>query len=598
MFQNFDFIEQIDRTERLKALRLHIKMQNLDGYIIPRTDLYQNEFIEPADSRLEWISGFTGSAGLCIVMLENAYIFVDGRYELQIQTEVQTEIFQPIHTATQTIKQWLIHNCSGKKIGYDPWLHTVSEISALVSQVSVPPQLIQCKNLIDSIWLSRPRRKPLFIEKHPIRFSGISTEYKRKKLSKSLKSNGIDAVIITKPESICWLLNIRGRDVPHTPLVQSLAIMYHDSRVDLFLRETNISQNILKFLGPNLKIYDETSFLEITKKLINKKIQIDPTTLPIAIYRELKNNSQEIIKAVDPCILPKSIKNTIEIKGSKAAHILDGSAFANFLHWFDTFKDKSSLDEIQIVKKLEKFRHATGFLKEISFDSICGSGAHGAIVHYRVNFKTNRKILPTDLLLIDSGGQYKNGTTDITRTIAVGKPTELMIDCFTRVLKGLIAISELQWPEGLAGKDIDSLARVALWAEGLNYDHGTGHGIGSYLSVHEGPQGISKNNEVPLQSGMLISNEPGYYKADEFGVRIENVLLIKDSIMKKNKKNKMLQFETLTLAPIDKNLINVQLLNSSEKHWLNSYHKMVKDKIAPLVSQSVRLWLIKMCKPI
>ena len=598
MFQKFNISKTSDNERRLAELRGNILKHDLDGFIIPHADRYQNEYIEPCDSRLEWITGFTGSAGVCLVTLKNAHLFVDGRYQVQAKKEVDQNLFEIIPSLKISFIKWFKANCENQAIGYDPWLHTISEIEKLQCGHSNSKPLRVSKNLIDLVWTEKPLRATLSIETHPLKLSGASSKAKRAKILDSLIINKIDAIIFSKPESICWLLNIRGKDIAHTPIIQCLAIFKQNSRLQLFVRDVNIAKKTQSFLGDDVEIIHDSLFLNYVSLFKGQRIQVDPNTCPMVICNTLKTNSNKVIETDDPCVLPKAIKNKTEIKGSKAAHLIDGSAFINFLHWLDINLKKPELDEIEVIRRLEEFRRATGLLEEIAFDTICGSASNGAIVHYRVTKKSNKKIVINNVLLIDSGGQYKVGTTDLTRTIAVGKPNKSMIDSFTRVLKGMIAISTLKWPAGLSGQHIDSIARSSLWSVGLDYDHGTGHGIGSYLSVHEGPHGISRRNTVPLEAGMLVSNEPGYYKPDAFGIRIENILLVQKHSKKVGYLDNMLSFDTLTLAPIDKSLINTKILTKDEIVWLNNYHRMVQTKITPLIPIDTQVWLKKVCQPI
>ncbi len=597
MYQNFSVLKPAPYKKRLHELRQLLKKKKLDGFLIPRADSYQNEYIEPSNSRLEWITGFTGSAGLCLVTLQSAFIFVDGRYKIQVKNETNKSLFKIVLTSDTSFAAWFQKNCMNQLIGYDPWLHTVSEIDKLAGD-NTTTKIKKCLNLIDKIWTQRPCQMSQYLEAHSTKFSGVTSKIKRGLISKIITDNGADAVVLTKPESICWLLNIRGKDIPHTPIVQCLAIVEKNSDVKLFLRDTNISRKIKLFLGSSVSIFHQNEFLQQISSLKSQTIQLDPSSCPMAVLNSLKLPKQRILKLTDPCIRPKAIKNKIEIKGAREAHILDALAFIRFLHWFDSNIDKSGFDEISIVKRLEAFRNESNLLEEIAFDTICGSGSNGAIVHYRVNTSTNRKIENNNLLLIDSGGQYRMGTTDLTRTVAIGSPDQKMIDAFTLVLKGMITITNLNWPIGLSGQHLDALARAPLWSRGLDYDHGTGHGIGSYLSVHEGPHGISKINNIPLEPGMLVSNEPGYYEVGQFGIRTENILLIKKMPKIKGYKNRMLAFETLTLVPIDKTLINVSLLSPKEQEWVNCYHKTIYKKIGPLLPANARRWLKHKCKQI
>ena len=598
MYQNFNVSKSTRLQQRLKSLREVIKDQKLNGFLIPRSDLHQNEYIEPCDARLEWITGFTGSAGLCLVTLKSAFIFVDGRYKIQVEKETNKNLFNVIQTSEISFKNWFYKNFKNKTIGYDPWLHTVLEINELSNYCNTEAKIKKCQNLVDLIWRNKPRQGPQKIKIHPQKFSGTNSTIKKRLVAKSISNNQADAVILSKPESVCWLLNIRGKDISHTPLVQCLAIVKNNSAVKLFIREKNLSKKIISFLGDDVEIFDQSHFSDYVSRIKNQSVQIDPSSCPMNILDLLKVGDNNIIHNVDPCMNPKAIKNKTEIKGARTAHTVDATAFINFLYWFETNFDSTKFDEILVTKKLEEFRTRTGLLEEIAFDTICGSGSNGAIIHYKVNKKTNKKIEDNNLLLIDSGGQYQMGTTDLTRTIAISKPNKKMINIFTQILKGLITLSDLKWPLGLSGQHIDSLARTPLWSIGLDYDHGTGHGVGSYLSVHEGPHGISKRNNIPLEAGMIVSVEPGYYEEGEFGIRIENLLLIKKLPKNKKQKTCMLSFESLTLVPIDKKLINVNALTTKEKDWLNSYHKLVYKKISPFLSTDIKNWLQKSCAPI
>ena len=595
MYQNFKGPKLALNKNRIQKLRTEIQKHYLDGFLIPRSDMHQNEYIEPCDARLEWMTGFTGSAGMCLITLESAFIFVDGRYTIQVKKEVDKDLYVIVQNSEISFTNWFKANCHGQTIGYDPWLHTVSGMVNLTNLKDNKIILKECVNLVDLIWNQKPKRIPQLITTHPRKFSGSNSIEKRDLISKAISRNGADAVILTKPESICWLLNIRGKDISHTPIVQSLAIFYKNAKIKLFLRETKLSSKILSFLGKDVKILSQLSFKKIISSLRHKNIQIDPSSCPTAILNSLKSKNKNIIQSADPCLHLKAIKNSTEIKGARQAHLIDAAALSNFLCWLETDGKTKQLDEIMIAKKLEEFRQKTNLLEELAFDTICGFGSNGAIVHYKVNEHTNRKIEDHNLLLIDSGGQYRMGTTDVTRTIIIGRPKQEMINVFTHVLKGMIAVSDLKWPQGLSGQHIDSLARSPLWSIGLDYDHGTGHGIGSYLSVHEGPQGLSRKNSTKLEAGMIISNEPGYYKTGKFGIRIENALLVKKLPKKMTPKDKMLYFETLTLVPIDKRLINVAILTEKEKDWLNNYHNQVYKKISPLVTTKTKNWLKENC---
>ena len=599
MFQSFETtLPRGDYKRRINRIRTCLIEEAIDAFILPRTDTHQNEFIEQHDARVEWATGFTGSAGKCIILKDSCYLFVDGRYSLQVEKETDPKIFKCLDSGEFPFYDWLKQKLKGKVIGIDPRLHSASEILYAQRICAKKLQFQFCENLIDRVWKNQPKPSRALPKPHPKRFAGVDADIKKQGLLKELSNNKADSIILTKPESICWLLNIRGNAIRHFPVVKCFFIFHKTGRGTLLLGNTKISEILKKHLGARVDIMDITRLTDCLKLLHGRRVQLDLSTCPFSIYQYVKIISRKVIEADDPCALKRAIKNEVEIKGSINAHLLDALAFTKFLHWFDNVTDKESLDEIQITKKIEQFRQNTGQLKDISFDTICASGANAAIVHYRVTKSTNQKLKKDSLLLVDSGAHYKFGTTDLTRTIAIGSPNSEMIKIFTLVLKGMIAISQLKWPAGLTGKELDILARTALWKYGYDYDHGTGHGVGSYLSVHEGPHGISRKNRVPLRSGMIVSNEPGYYKPSCFGIRIENILLIREFTPEYPSNKAMLEFQTLTLVPLDKKLIDVDLLSESEKCWINAYHKKVFKKIGSFLNYSSKQWLKEICKPI
>ena len=597
MYQTFDNPSNSNETNlRLTELRKLLKKFSLNGFFIPRADIHQDEFIDEADARLHWISGFSGSAGLCLVLEKKAVIFTDNRYSIQVTKEVDTHLIQPIITSRISVKDWLKKNCKNANLGFDPWLHTISEIKKLNDLAPYNLTLKSCENLIDLIWTDRPKKSQKPIKPFSIHFSGVPSQDKKNNLIKTMQASNVDFLILTKPESINWLFNIRGSDIPHTPIVKSFAILRQNNLAALFTNSNEISKTLRAHLGNSVNIENLNNFTIFLEGLTNLTVQIDPETCPQMIREVLATHNTRIIEKPDPCIHSKAIKNETEIKGCRDAHLIDGVAVVKFLFWLE--KTKVKLNEILIIKKLEKIRRENQKLKDIAFDTICGSGPNGAIIHYRVNHETNRKLMKNDLLLLDSGGQYEMGTTDVTRTIAIGTPSTEIRKVYTLILKGLISLSKLKWPEGLSGRDIDAFARSSLWDSGFDYDHGTGHGIGSYLSVHEGPHGISRKNHVILKPGMLFSNEPGYYKQGEFGIRLENILLIKKPVIPLDGDRQMLTTETLTLVPFDKKLIETKLLTCPEIDWINNYHEDIFRQLEPLIDIEIGTWLKEKCSPL
>jgi len=597
MFQNFDAATSPDQgPPRLAALRDRLTEQALDGFLIPRADAHQGEYVAPCDDRLAWLTGFTGSAGFCAVLHNIAGVFIDGRYRLQVKDQVAAD-FTPVPWPDIKLGDWLIEQLpKGGKIGLDPWLHTAGEIETLQTTLHGSGiSLAETHNLIDDIWHDRPGRPSEPATAYPKDLAGEGDESKRKRLAQLLQDAGHKAAVVTLPDSICWLLNIRGADIPRNPITQAFAILRDDGMVQLFSSPERFAD-----LGPdpNIDLCDWSAFDAALTEL-SGPVRVDKTTAPLAVSRILQQAGIEIAYDSDPCILPKACKNATEIEGSKAAHLRDAVAMIEFLTWLDDEAPKGQLTEIDVVQKLEGFRRATNSLREISFETICGAGPNGAINHYRVSHETNRPVNPGELLLVDSGGQYLDGTTDITRTIAVGTPTQEHRECFTRVLQGMIAISQARWPVGLAGRDLDALARIALWRAGQDYDHGTGHGVGTYLCVHEGPQRLSKISEVPLQPGMILSNEPGYYREGDFGIRIENLVVVtKAADLPGGDARDMLEFETITWAPIDLHLVETDMLSADERHWLNTYHAAVVQNVGDRLSPAAKSWLEKATRAI
>lgn len=580
---------------RLKNLRQHLNEIGGDGFLIPRTDAYQGEYVAPCDERLAWLTGFTGSAGIAIVLKNKAAIFVDGRYTLQAKNQVDTELYEICSLENFPPCAWSKKNLQkGQKIFYDPWLHTLNDkIRAKDVCDSVGASFVPItENAIDKLWLDRPSPPSSPVLIHDLIYAGVSSIEKRQLIAKVVKEKHANATLITAPDSIAWLLNIRGNDIPHTPIVQAFALVWEDARVDLFLNPSKISPEIKSYLGEDVQIKDAASLEKWLHNLNDKTILIDPASTPLSLLHQLE--TCHLLHSPDPCALPKAIKNPIEAEGARQAHIQDGVAVTRFLAWLFTTAKTEDLNEVNAAEKLLSFRQQSSLFTDTSFDTISGVGPNGAIVHYRATLESNRQFDQNTIYLVDSGGQYSNGTTDITRTVAIGTPTPEQKDRFTRVLKGHIAIASSLFPVGTTGSQLDPLARHALWQVGLDYDHGTGHGVGSFLSVHEGPQRISKApSSIALKPGMIVSNEPGYYKTNEYGIRIESLVIVVEKGIPSNGERNLLGFETLTQVPIDINLVDITLLTPQERDWLNGYHATVRKTLLPHLAESDAQWLKK-----
>lgn len=582
-------------AERLKSLRHAMAKQTIDGFIVPLNDEFHGEAAPAASERLKWLTGFTGSAGMAAVLAEQAAIFVDGRYTLQVRQEVDTDLFTPRHVSDEPLAAWITeHMKAGQTLAYDPWLHTgnnTKSLQTLADKLDIT--LVSVKlNPIDDVWKDRPPEPLALVVPHPESFNGENSASKRERIAADLANKGLDASVHTLPDVIAWLLNLRGADLPSTPFALGFAILHKDSTVDLYMPGEKLSSDLGPHLGNAVRIHERRDFAAGLNSLGGQKVSVDPATTSQWIITQLENSAAHIVSGDDPCMLPKATKNETELDGTRSAHIRDGAAISKFLHWLSVEAPSGKVDELTAEAKLRSFRESGEHFKDLSFSTISGAGPNGAIVHYRATEASNRKLEVGNLYLVDSGGQYLDGTTDITRTIAVGTPTDEMKERFTLVLKGHIALARAIFPTGTSGSQLDALARLPLWSRGLDYDHGTGHGVGSYLSVHEGPQRISKMpSTVALQAGMILSNEPGYYKTGEYGIRIENLVAVVEFPKTEGAERDVMQFETLTFAPIDKNVIDTSLLDTAEKTWLNSYHHAVWTKISPLVKGDVKDWL-------
>jgi Xaa-Pro aminopeptidase len=593
-------------ADRLKALREQLKAEKLDGFVVPLTDEHMSEYVGSYAQRLAWLTGFEGSAGSAVVLPEEAAIFVDGRYTLQVRQQVSPTEWSYQSVPETSTTQWLEeHAPEGGRIGYDPWLHTREWVKkAKESLASRGAELVAVdRNPIDEIWKDRPEASKAHLVVQSDQYAGKSAAEKRTEIGDWLAKHHADAAVLSALDSIAWAFNIRGQDVTHTPVALAYALVHADGTADLFVAGEKIGPEVRQHLGNGVRLHERAAFEGALSALKDKTVVVDPERAVAAIFEALDKAGAKILPLRDPTILPKALKNPAEIAGQKAAQTRDGAAIARFLHWIDEEAPKGDVDELKASDHLEALRRESSELRDLSFDSISGAGPNGAIVHYRSSEKTNRKLEEGTLYLIDSGGQYVDGTTDITRTVPIGEPTEEMRDRFTRVLKGHIAIATAVFPKGTRGSQLDSFARRPLWEAGLDYAHGTGHGVGSFLAVHEGPQRISpvgsaqSGGDEPLQAGMIISNEPGYYKTGEFGIRIENLVLVVEREIEGAEKE-MLGFETLTFAPIDRRLIDVQMLEPEELVWLNCYHAHVLAKIGPKLSGEDLDWLQRACAPI
>ena len=594
-FQSFDdSSERAQSAARVAALRGELKRRGLDGFVVPRADRQQNEYLPASEERLAWLTGFTGSAGAAVVLADRAALFADGRYSVQAATQVDGKIFSIEHLVEHPPEQWLEQNLGkGAKLGYDPWLHTSDQVEKLrKAAASAGAELVAVdSNPIDTLWHDRPAPPAGAATLRELKLAGEAAPDKLKRIRVELKKIRADALLVSDPQNVAWAFNIRGADVTHTPLALAFALIAQDGRPSLYIEAAKLNNQVRHAIEEFSDVRVPEDLTRDLGKLNGKVVRLDQASASDALTRLLTDTGGKLQRGTDPIALLKATKNHAEIVGSRAAHKRDGVAMARFLAWFDKEAPSGKLTEIDAVAALESFRRDTGALKDISFPTIAGAGPNGAIVHYRVTRASNRRIGTNELFLIDSGAQYEDGTTDITRTVIVGEPSEEMRDRFTRVLKGHIAIATAVFPENTSGAQLDPLARTALWQAGLDFDHGTGHGVGSYLSVHEGPARISKLGTVALRRGMILSNEPGYYKTAAYGIRIENLVLVIAAPEPVGAEKPLNAFETLTLAPIDRRLIETRMLTTKERIWLDSYHARVHEVIGPLVDKPTRTWL-------
>jgi Xaa-Pro aminopeptidase len=601
-FQTFDdSSERSESAGRVERLRAELARRGLDGFVVPRADRQQNEYLPASEARLAWLTGFTGSAGAAIVLASRAVLFVDGRYTVQAAMQVDGGIFALDNLVDRPPDQWLDQNLkSGDKIGYDPWLHTAEGVERLKKACANAGAslMVVDGNPIDALWINRPALPSAAVVLRDVKFAGESAAEKLKRVRTELTKLRADALVVSDPQNVAWTFNIRGSDVAHTPLALAFALVPKEGRPALYVdggRLDNAACHALEDIGdvrPPAQLYADLAALE------GKTVLLDQASAAEALTQAIADGGGTPRRGADPITLMKAVKNHAEIEGARAAHVRDGVALARFLAWLDREAAGGKLTEIAAVEALESFRRDTGKLKDISFPTIAGSGPNGAIVHYRVTRASDRRISVNELFLIDSGAQYEDGTTDITRTVIVGTPSEEMRDRFTRVLKGHIAIATAVFPDGTSGAQLDSLARLALWQAGLDFDHGTGHGVGSYLSVHEGPARISKLGTVALKRGMILSNEPGYYRTGSYGIRIENLMLVTAAPEPAGCEKPLNAFETLTLAPIDRRLIDTKMLTAKERAWVDSYHDRVRETLSPQVDVATRTWLEAATRPL
>jgi Xaa-Pro aminopeptidase len=615
-----DLIEALDRlispaagakmrpnaAERLASLRAELARLELSGFLVPHADEQQNEYIPPRAERLAWLTGFTGSAGFAIALAECAALFVDGRYTLQARAQVDRALYEFRHLVEEPPADWLAeHLPEGGRLGYDPWLHTPGQLDSFKEAVEkrggtlVPVE----RNPVDAIWTDQPAPPIAPVEPHPLEWSGCESAAKRHEIAAALEKSGADAAIVSDPASIAWLLNVRGGDVAHTPLPLSFAILRRDATVELFIEPLKLTAAAKRHLGNGVALAEPGALGGALDRLGGAKAKVlcDRATASVWIVERLQKSGAHPILRRDPCALARAIKNGTELAGMRNAHVRDGAAVVRFLAWLAAHVPGEGLDEIAVADRLLAFRRQDKLFRDLSFDTIAGAGPNGAIVHYRSTPETSRRLRAGELFLVDSGAQYLDGTTDITRTLAIGEPNAEMRARFTRVLKGHIAIATASFPRGTTGSQLDSLARLPLWQVGLDYDHGTGHGVGSYLGVHDGPQRISKvPNKVALKPGMVLSNEPGYYKTGAYGIRIENLVEVVESppAADGSEEKPMLALATLTLVPIDRTLVDTALLSDAELAWLDGYHARVRETLTPRLDRETASWLATATAPL
>jgi Xaa-Pro aminopeptidase len=593
-------------SARLTALREQLGRQGLDGFVVPLTDEHMSEYVGAYAQRLGWLTGFGGSAGTAAVLADAAAIFTDGRYTIQVREQVSGDDWQYVAVPENSVAGWLAaHVGEGARIGYDPWLHTRAWVEDTRAALAVRGATLVAvdANPVDAVWHDRPAPSPAPLSVHRDDHAGETSAAKRARVADWLGEVGADAVVIPALDSTAWLLNVRGADVSRTPVALAYTIVDADGTADLFVAPEKMTDAVHQHLGNAVRVHDRADFAPALGRFAGKRVAIDPALAVAAIFDAVEAGGGTALPLRDPTIIPKATKNDAEVSGHRAASIRDGAALTRFFRWIAAEAPKGGQTELSAAARLHQFREETGELRDLSFDAISATGPHGAIPHYHVTEESNLAIEPGQLYLIDSGGQYLDGTTDVTRVVPVGTPTAEMRDRYTRVLKGHIALATATFPPGTSGQQLDALARLPLWAAGLDFAHGTGHGVGSFLAVHEGPARIAKPTypgggpQEPLRAGMILSNEPGYYKAGEYGIRIENLLLVVERDLPGGEAT-MLAFETLTLAPIERDLIDAALLSNEERAWLDAYHATVVATLGPVLPDEDRAWLAQKCAPI
>lgn len=601
MRQTFD--ETTDPTfgaKHLPLVRAAMAEQGLDGFLVPHEDEHQNEYLPEANDRLAWLTGFTGSAGAGVVMKDRAAVFTDGRYTVQVKAQVDAGQFELRDLVEGGVPAYLEQAPKGAVIGYDPRLHSPDALATLrraAAKAGAELKPVEA-NPVDLAWgNARPAQPTAPVVPHPERYAGETSASKRARIGDAITKAGADAAILTAPASIAWLFNVRGGDVIRTPLPLAQAIVETDGRARLFLDPAKVTNELPGWLGDAVQLEAPDALPSALEALSGRRVLIDPAQSSAWYFDRLEQAGASVVRAMDPCTLPRATKNAVEIEGSRQAHIRDGAALARFLHWVDTVAQVQLPDERAVVEALERFREDTGALKDLSFDTIAGVGPNAALPHYRPVTRTIRRMEKGSLLLVDGGGQYLDGTTDVTRTMAIGEPSADQRRMFTLVLKGHIAMATVRFPAGTTGHQLDALARLPMWMAGLDYDHGTGHGVGSYLGVHEGPQRIAKAvNTQPLLPGMIVSNEPGYYREGHWGIRIETLQVVTPAEPIPGGERPMHGFEQLTFAPLDRRLIDVDLLTSAERAYVDAYHAETYAKVGPLLDGAVKGWLEEQCR--
>jgi len=604
MRQTFD--ESTDPSfgpRHVPLIRKAMAAHGLDGFLVPHEDEHQNEYLPAANDRLAWATGFTGSAGAAVILTDRAAVFVDGRYALQVRDQVDGATFEIRDLVEGGVPAYLETALGkGQTVGYDPRLHSPEALDRLRAAAAKAGAALKPvdDNPLDAAWgAERPAQPKAPVSPHALDYAGEASSAKRARVGAGLADVGADAAVITSPASIAWMFNIRGGDVIRSPLPLSQAILNKDGTARLFLDPDKVSADLPAWLGNEVTLEDPDALAGALADLKGAAVLLDPSLSSAWFFEALKTAGAQVVCGADPCALPRACKNAVEVEGTKTAHVRDGAALSRFLHWVATEAQTSLPDEVEVVTKLEGFREATGALKDLSFDTIAGAASNGAIVHYRPTQRLNKRVESGSLLLVDSGAQYLDGTTDVTRTVSIGEPSAEMKERFTLVLKGHLALARVRFPAGTTGSALDILARAALWAKGLDFDHGTGHGVGSYLGVHEGPARIAKMpNTVALRPGMILSNEPGYYKEGAYGIRIENLQVVTEPAMIEGGERPMLGFTTLTMAPMDSRLVDKALLTLEEVAQYNAYHAEVLAKVGPLVPADVRAWMVGACAAI